>query len=61
MKLKEKAQVEFNCKTIGELINVLNDIQSVMGKNTKIGKINNLNPSIDVQLFNYDNPIVILN
>lgn len=60
-RLKEKAQLEFNCKTVGELIDVLEDISSVMGKDTKVGRVNNLRPSIDVQLFNYDNSIVILN
>lgn len=60
-RFEEKAQLEFNCKTVGELIDVLKDISSVMGKDTKVGKINNLRPSIDVQLFNYDNAIVILN
>lgn len=60
-RLKEKAQLEFNCKTVGELIDVLEDISSVMGENTKVGRVNTLRPSIDVQLFNYDNSIVILN
>ena len=59
--MKKKAQLEFNCKTVGELIDVLEDIRSVMGENTKVGRINTLRPSIDVQLFNYDNSIVILN
>lgn len=60
-RLKEKAQLEFNCKTVGELIDVLEDISSVMGEDTKVGRVNTLRPSIDVQLFNYDNSIVILN
>ena len=60
-RFKEKAQLEFNCKTVGELIDVLEDIRSVMGEDTKVGRVNTLRPSIDVQLFNYDNSIVILN
>ena len=60
-RFEEKAQLEFNCKTVGELINVLEDISSVMGEDTKVGRVNTLRPSIDVQLFNYDNSIVILN
>lgn len=60
-RFEEKAQLEFNCKTVGELIDVLEDISSVMGENTKVGRVNTLRPSIDVQLFNYDNSIVILN
>ena len=60
-RFEEKAQLEFNCKTVGELIDVLEDIRSVMGENTKVGRVNTLRPSIDVQLFNYDNSIVILN
>jgi hypothetical protein len=60
-RLKEKAQLEFNCKTVGELIDVLEDISSIMGEDTKVGRVNTLRPSIDVQLFNYDNSIVILN
>lgn len=60
-RFKEKAQLEFNCKTVGELIDVLEDISSVMGEDTKVGRVNTLRPSIDVQLFNYDNSIVILN
>ena len=60
-RFEEKAQLEFNCKTVGELIDVLEDIRSVMGEDTKVGRINTLRPSIDVQLFNYDNSIVILN
>ena len=60
-RFEEKAQLEFNCKTIGELIDVLEDISSVMGEDTKVGRVNTLRPSIDVQLFNYDNSIVILN
>ena len=60
-KLKEKAQLEFTCKTIDQLIDVLQDIKLVMGKDVRVGKINNLHPSIDVQLFNYDKAIVLLN
>lgn len=60
-RFEEKAQLEFNCKTVGELIDVLEDIRSIMGENTKVGRVNTLRPSIDVQLFNYDNSIVILN
>jgi hypothetical protein len=60
-RFEEKAQMEFNCKTVGELIDVLEDISSVMGEDTKVGRVNTLRPSIDVQLFNYDNSIVILN
>ena len=60
-RFEEKAQLEFNCKTVGELIDVLEDIRSVMGEDTKVGRVNTLRPSIDVQLFNYDNSIVILN
>lgn len=60
-RFEEKAQLEFNCKTVGELIDVLEDISSVMGEDTKVGRVNTLRPSIDVQLFNYDNSIVILN
>lgn len=60
-RFEEKAQLEFNCKTVGELIDVLEDISSIMGEDTKVGRVNTLRPSIDVQLFNYDNSIVILN
>ena len=60
-RFKEKAQLEFNCKTIDQLIDVLEDIRTVMGGDTKVGRVNTLRPSIDVQLFNYDNSIVILN
>jgi len=60
-RFEEKAQLEFNCKTVGELIDVLEDIRTVMGDNVRVGRVNNLRPSIDVQLFNYDNAIVILN
>lgn len=60
-RLEEKAQLEFNCKTVNDLIEVLEDIRSVMGGETKVGRVNNLHPSIDVQLFNYDNSIVVLN
>ena len=60
-RLEEKAQLEFNCKTVGELINVLEDIRTVMGEDTRVGRVNNLHPSIDVQLYNYDDSIVVLN
>jgi len=60
-KLREKAQLEFNCKTIDQLIEVLEDIRTVMGNDVKVGRVNTLRPSIDVQLYNYDNAIVILN
>lgn len=60
-RLKEKAQLEFNCKTIDQLIEVLEDIRTVMGNDVRVGRVNNLRPSIDVQLFNYDNAIVLLN
>lgn len=60
-RIEEKAQLEFNCKTLNQLITVLEDIKSVYGGSTKVGRINTLRPSIDVQLFNYDDDIVILN
>ena len=60
-KLREKAQLEFNCKTIDQLIEVLEDIRTVMGDDVKVGRVNTSRPSIDVQLYNYDNAIVILN
>lgn len=60
-RLKEKAQLAFNCKTIDQLIEVLEDIRSVMGDDVKVGRVNNLHPNIDVQLYNYDNAIVVLN
>ena len=60
-KLKEKAQMEFNCKTIEQLIEVLEDIRTVMGDDVRVGRVNNLHPNIDVQLYNYDNAIVVLN
>lgn len=60
-RLKEKAQLEFNCKTINQLIDVLEDIKSVMGNNVKVGRVNNLHPNINVQLFDYDDTIVLLN
>ena len=60
-RFEEKAQLEFNCKTIEQLIDVLEDIRTVMGDNVRVGRVNNLRPSIDVQLFNYDNAIVLLN
>ena len=60
-RLKEKAQLEFNCKTIDQLIDVLEDIRTVMGDDVRVGRMNNLRPSIDVQLYNYDNAIVVLN
>lgn len=59
-RLKEKAQLEFNCKTIDQLIDVLEDIKTVMGEDVKVGRTNNLHPSIKVQLFNYDDAIVLL-
>lgn len=60
-RFEEKAQLEFNCKTVGELIDVLEDISSIMGEDTKVGRVNTLRPSIDVQLYNYENAIVVLN
>ena len=60
-KILEKAQIEYNCKTLDELIDVLQDIKSVFGKDTKVGRINNTHPSINVQLFNYNDGIVVLN
>ena len=60
-RLEEKAQLEFNCKTVNDLIEVLEDIRTAMGGNVKVGRVNSLHPSIDVQLFNYDNSIVVLN
>lgn len=60
-RFEEKAQLEFNCKTVGELIDVLEDIRTVMGNNVRVGRVNNLHPNIDVQLYNYDNAIVVLN
>ena len=60
-RLKEKAQLEFNCKTINQLIDVLEDIKSVMGNDVKVGRVNNLHPNINVQLFDYDDTIVLLN
>lgn len=60
-RLKEKAQLEFNCKTIDQLIDVLEDIKTVMGEDVKVGRVNNLHPNITVQLFNYDDAIVLLN
>lgn len=60
-RLKEKAQLEFNCKTVNDLIDVLEDIRTIMGGDVKVGRVNSLHPSIDVQLFNYDNSIVVLN
>ena len=60
-RLKEKAQMEFNCKTIDQLIEVLEDIRTVMGDDVKVGRVNSLRPSIDVQLYNYENAIVVLN
>lgn len=59
-KFKEKAQLEFNCKTVNELIEVLEDIKSVMGGNVKVGRMNSFHPEIDVQLFNYGDAIVVL-
>lgn len=60
-RFEEKAQLEFNCKTVNDLIEVLEDIRNVMGGETKVGRVHTLRPSIDVQLFNYDDSIVILN
>ena len=60
-RLKEKAQLEFNCKTVNELIDVLEDIKTVMGGSTRVGRINNLHPNVDVKLYNYNDSIVILN
>ena len=60
-KLKEKAQMEFNCKTIEQLIEVLEDISTVMGDDVRVGRVNTLKPSINVQLFNYNDAIVVLN
>jgi hypothetical protein len=60
-RLKEKAQMEFNCKTIDQLIEVLEDIRTVMGDDVRVGRMNSLRPSIDVQLYNYENAIVVLN
>ena len=60
-RFKEKAQLEFNCKTIDQLIDVLEDIRTVMGNDVKVGRVNNLRPSVDVKLFNYDDAIVVLN
>ncbi len=60
-KLKEKAQMEFNCKTIEQLIEVLEDIRTVMGDDVRVGRVNTLKPSINVQLFNYNDAIVVLN
>lgn len=59
-RIKEKAQFEYRCKTIDELISVLEDIKDVMG-DIKVGKINTIHPSINVQLFNHDDSIVVLN
>ena len=60
-RLEEKAQLEFNCKTIDQLIDVLEDIRTVMGDDVRVGRVNSLRPSIDVQLYNYDDAIVVLN
>ena len=59
-RLEEKAQLEFNCKTVDDLIEVLEDIRTAMGGNVKVGRVNSLHPSINVQLFNYENSIVVL-
>ena len=59
-RIKEKAQFEYRCKTIDELISVLEDIKDIMG-DIKVGKINTIHPSINVQLFNHDDGIVVLN
>ena len=60
-RFEEKAQLEFNCKTVSELIEVLEDIESIMGGSTRVGRINNLHPNVDVKLYNYNDSIVILN
>ena len=60
-RFEEKAQLEFNCKTIDQLIEVLEDIRTVMGNDVKVGRVNTLKPSINVQLFNYNDAIVVLN
>lgn len=60
-RLEEKAQLEFNCKTVDDLIEVLEDIRTTMVGDTRVGRVNNLHPNINVQLFNYDNSIVVLN
>ena len=38
-----------------------NVIRTVMGDDVRVGRVNNLHPNIDVQLYNYDNAIVVLN
>ena len=60
-RLKEKAQLEFNCKTIDQLIDVFEDIKTVMGEDVKVGRVNTIRPSINVQLFDYGDAIVLLN
>ena len=60
-RFEEKAQMEFNCKTIEQLIEVLEDIRTVMGDDVRVGRVNTLKPSINVQLFNYNDAIVVLN
>lgn len=60
-RFEEKAQLEFNCKTIEQLIEVLEDIRTVMGDDVRVGRVNTLKPSINVQLFNYNDAIVVLN
>ena len=60
-RLEEKAQLEFNCKTVNDLIEVLEDIRTAMGGDTRVGRVNTIKPSIKVQLFNYNNSIVVLN
>lgn len=59
-RFEEKAQLEYKCKTIEQLIDVLEDIKSVIGDDVKVGRINNLNPSISVKLFDYGDAIVVL-
>jgi hypothetical protein len=60
-RFEEKAQLAFNCKTVDQLIDVLEDIKHVMGGNVRVGRANNLSPNIDVQLYNYEDSIVVLN
>ena len=60
-RFKEKAQFEQTCGTIDELIDVLSDIKRTFGNDVKVGRTNNLRPSIDVKLFDYGDAIVTLN
>ena len=48
-RLEEKAQLEFNCKTVDDLIEVLEDIRTAIGGDTRVGRVNNLHPNINVQ------------